>query len=68
MNFTKAVEQYAIRYKNYNQVLNQYMVDRNDATKFDLDMTRAQLQEAIETLRDYGLNVNVGAIHKTTGD
>ena len=68
MSFTKAVEQYAIRYKNYSLSLNYYMVDRNDATKFDLDRTRAQLQEIIETLRDYGLNVNVGALHKTTGD
>ena len=67
MEFTQAVEQYAIAYSNYNRALNDYIVDQNDATKFDLDMTRAQLQEIIETLRGYGLNVNVGAIHKTTG-
>lgn len=67
MEFTKAVEQYAISYSNYNRALNDYIVDRNDDTRFDLDMTRAQLQEIIETLRGYGLNVNVGAIHKTTG-
>ena len=64
MEFTRAVEQYAIRYSNYNQTLNDYIADSNDNTRLDLDATRAQLQEIIETLRGYGLNVNVGAIHK----
>ena len=67
MEFTEAVEQYAIAYSNYNRALSDAMADMNDDTRFDLDMTRAQLQEIIETLRGYGLNVNVGAIHKTTG-
>lgn len=64
MEFTKLVENYAIRYSNYNATLNAYMADLSGDKLKDLDAAREQLQEIIADLRKAGLAVNVGAIHK----
>ena len=65
MEFIQLVENYAIRYSNYNQCLSEYMGNPNAGTGADLDNAREQLQEVIADLRKAGLAVNVGAIHKT---